>query len=305
MSHSVHPSRSRFDRNTTAEEVCDGIDLAGKTLLITGVRSGLGLESLRVLAARGAHIIGLARTLEDATAACAPLGAAGTPMACDLSDLPAVARCAQALLDGGQPLDVIMCNAGIMALPELTTRDGLELQFLTNHLGHFVLLNRLLPLLTAAPAGRVVMVSSAAHRHTVKGGINFDNLDGAKGYDPWRFYGQSKLANLLTSNELARRLYGTSATANAVHPGVIPTDLGRHATGVFTRLVGTVTRPVQRTIARGAATQCYVATHRDLRRVSGHYFADCNPARTTRQGSDPELARRLWEVSTELAADYL
>ena len=304
MAPMTQATQSRFNRHSTAEEVCDGINLTGKTMVITGVSSGLGFESMRVLASRGAHVIGLARTRDSAAQACARVAGPTTPLACDLSDLSSVARCADAVAALDLPLDVLMCNAGIMALPDLHIKAGLELQFLTNHLGHFLLINRLLAQLTQAPAGRCVIVSSMAHHHTVEGGIDFDNLNGARGYDPWRFYGQSKLANLLTSNELARRLYGGTTTANAVHPGVVVTRLGRHASGHFAHALAALSKPLQRSVAAGAATQCYVAAHRDLRRVSGQYFADCNPATPSRLASDAALARALWDRSLELTAAY-
>lgn len=305
MTHATSPGRSRFDRHSTAAEVCDGINLTGKQVVITGVSSGLGFESMRVLAARGAHVLGLARNRASAAQACVAVGGSTTPLACDLSDLGSVAHCADAIIARDQPLDVLMCNAGIMAPPGLHIKSGLELQFLTNHLGHFLLINRLLPLLTRAAAGRCVIVSSMAHYHSVKGGIDFNNLNGARGYDPWRFYGQSKLANLLTSGELARRLYGSRATANAVHPGIVDTRLGRHTSGVFAKAITALGKPLLRSVAAGAATQCYVAVHRDLRRVNGQYFADCNPARASRLANDSVLARALWDRSIELAAAYL
>ena len=192
-----------------------------------------------------------------------------------------------------------------MALPTLQQKHGVELQFLTNHLGHFVLIRQLLASVQEATSGRIVLVSSMGHQHTVKGGIDFDNLDGQRKYDPWRFYGQSKLANLLTARELARRLLGSGTNANAIHPGVIRTGLSRYTEGFAANLITRLARPFERTVAQGAASQCYVATHRDLKRVSGHYFADCNPAKSSAYGNDKALAQRLWQVSEELAADYL
>ena len=150
-----------------------------------------------------------------------------------------------------------------------------------------------------------VMLSSMAHVQAPKNGIDFDNLSGERGYDAWKCYGQSKLANLLCSNELAQRLQGTRATSNAVHPGVIKTNLARDTGGLFSSFVSVVAGLVERTVAQGAATQCYVATQPDLETVSGHYFADCNIAKPSRHGKDSALAKRLWNVSEELAADYL
>ncbi len=297
--------RSPFNRRSTAEQVTEGIDLSGKTVLITGVNSGLGYESMRVLAKRGAHVIGAARTREKAKQACGQIVGETTPVPCELSDLASVVACAEEVERMGRPIDVLMCNAGIMALPKLTQKVGLELQFLTNHLGHFVLIQRLLGRVKEAVAGRVVLLSSMGHMRTPKGGINFDNLSGDKGYEGWHSYGQSKLANLLTSNELARRLEGSRATSNALHPGVISTNLNRYNQGIGASLIYLLAKPFERTVQQGAATQCQVAVHPDLAGVSGQYFADCNPKRPSRFGRDPKLARRLWDVSEELVKDYL
>jgi WW domain-containing oxidoreductase len=282
-----------------------GLDLTGKTILITGCNSGLGLESMRVLALRGAHVVGTARDLDKAAAAASGAGAVITPVACELSDLDSVVACAEQVRRLNRPIDVLICNAGIMALPELRQKHGVELQFLTNHLGHFVLVNRLLDRVMQSRAGRVVMVSSLAHYFSVPGGIGFDNLSGQRHYDPRTFYGQSKLANLLMSNELARRLAGSEATANAIHPGIIHTPLMRNLSGLASNLSSLLSWPVARSVQQGAATQCYVATAPALAGVSGAYFADCNPARTSIHARNRDLAARLWAVSEELAADYL
>lgn len=305
MTQAPTPPRSPFTRRSTAEEVTAGVDLSGKTILITGCNSGLGLESMRVLAARGADVIGCARNREKAEMAAVRAGVDITPVACDLSDLDSVVSCTEEVKRLGCPVDVIMCNAGIMGLPELRQNYGLEMQFLTNHLGHFLLVNRLLNAVLQAPAGRIVMVSSLGHYFSVPGGINFDNLSGARQYHPWTFYGQSKLANLLMSNELALRLAGTPATANAIHPGIIHTPLMRNLSTLFFNLSSAVSWPVSRSVEQGAATQCYVATAPALAGVGGAYFADCNPAHSSIHARNRELAARLWTVSEELAADYL
>lgn len=297
--------RSPFTRRSTAEQVTDGLDLTGKTILITGCNSGLGFESMRVLSNRGATIIAAARTKQKARLAGEQIQGSMIPVACELSDLDSVAACADEISKLGQPIDALICNAGIMALPELKQKYGLELQFVTNHLGHFVLVNRLLEQVKAATAGRIVMVSSLGHYTTVAGGINFDNLSGKKGYVPFLFYGQSKLANLLMSNELARRLEGSGVTSNAIHPGIIMTPLSRNIGSLRSRLASIVSWPVSRSVEQGAATQCYVATSNALGNVSGCYFADCNPARMSAHARNPEMAARLWAVSEELAAKYL
>jgi NAD(P)-dependent dehydrogenase (short-subunit alcohol dehydrogenase family) len=149
------------------------------------------------------------------------------------------------------------------------------------------------------------MVSSLGHYLSVPGGINFDNLSGEKHYHPWTFYGQSKLANLLMSNELSRRLTGGPATSNAIHPGIIHTPLMRNLSTLLFNLSSAVSWPVSRSVEQGAATQCYVASAPALEGVSGAYFADCNPARSSIHARNPELASRLWAVSEELAAVYL
>ena len=305
MDSSLKVPRSPWSRRSTALEVTAGLELGGKTILITGCNSGLGFESMHVLAARGAGIIAAARTVRKAEEAAEKVPGDITPVACELSDLGSVADCADAVSALNRPIDVLLCNAGIMSPPRLEQRYGLEMQFLTNHLGHFVLVNRLLDRVKEASAGRVVMVSSLGHYTTVAGGINFDNLSGEKRYVPFLFYGQSKLANLLMSNELARRLEGSRAACNAIHPGVIMTPLMRNIGDLRASLASLLSWPIARSVQQGAATQCYVATSPDLAGISGHYFADCNPARMSAHARDPGLAARLWEVSEELAADYL
>lgn len=224
-----------------------------------------------------------------------------TPVACELSEPESVRACVKAVLATGRSLSGIICNAGIMALPRLTLQYGYELQFLTNHIGHFILVTGLLDALT--DDGRVVMVSSAAHKTTPRGGIGFDNLDGSGGYVSWLFYGQSKLANVLFARELARRFIGTRKTANAVHPGVIQTNLGRHM-GLWATAGMSVVNPLfLKSIPEGAATQCYVATHPSLVGVSGEYFADCNIAPTSAHGRNAGLALQLWERSEAIVAE--
>ena len=285
---------------STAEDVTDGVDLKGKTILITGVNSGLGQESARVLASRGAHIVGAARTLEKAAEGCGAIDGETTPVACELSEPALVRACVDALRQKGQKFDVLLCNAGIMALPELEQKHGYELQFLTNHIGHFILVTGLLD--TLANDGRVVMLSSGAHAMPYKEGIQFDNLSGEAEYSGWRAYGQSKLANLLFTRELARRFEGSTKTANAVHPGVIATNLGRHMSTAIQILFAPVGLLGQKSISQGAATQCYVAAHPDAGKISGEYFADCNVAPSSAHGQDRDMAKRLWEISEEIAA---
>ena len=200
------------------------------TIAITGANSGLGYETMRVLALRGAHIIGIARTQEKADKACASIKGETTPVFLDLADWESVVNCADRIRAMNIPLDGLITNAGIMALPELQLVNGVEKQFAINHLGHFILINQLRDTVLAAPQGRFTLLSSDAHRRADKG-IEFDNLDGSQHYDPWNAYGVSKLANALCARELARQTSDTDAIANSVHPGVIRTNLVQHLPG--------------------------------------------------------------------------
>jgi NAD(P)-dependent dehydrogenase (short-subunit alcohol dehydrogenase family) len=292
-----------FGYASTASDVTAGVSLAGKTILVTGCNSGLGLETMRVLAARGAHVIGAARTVAKANEAAATAGGKATGVACELSDPASVRACVETVKKMGTPLDAIVANAGIMALPKLHQAHGYELQFFTNHIGHFILVTGLLDQL--ADHARVVMLSSAAHQMAPVGGIQFDNLSGESNYKGWVAYGQSKIANLLFAKELARRFAGTKKTANAIHPGVIATNLGRHL-GMSALVGGAVwglgNLLFLKTIPQGAATQCYVAANPKAASVSGEYWADSNIAKARAEASDPALAAKLWEVSEKIVA---
>jgi len=288
--------QTRFGATSTAEEVTEGLDLTGTTWLVTGCNSGLGHETARVLALRGGRIVGLARTAEKAAAAFAGLGIDGDPVACELSDLASVRRAVQAVR-GLAPLDGIIANAGIMALPELTQVHGYEAQFFTNHVGHFALVTGLLDRLT--DAGRIVILSSAAQRFATRG-LELDNLSGEDNYEPWRAYGRSKVANVLFANALATRLGRSDQTANSVHPGVIETNLGRHIAdraAMYDRL-----RPMMKSLAAGAATQVYVATHPDLAGVSGRYFSDCAEAEPHEAALESALGEELWARTEAIVA---
>ena len=298
--------RSTFTADATAEEVTAGIDLTGKTVVVTGCNSGIGLETMRVLALRGAHVIGTARTLERGQEACASVQGSATPVVLELSDFDSVVACAREIRALDVPVDVLICNAG-MLLMDLQQARGMEIQFVVNHLGHFILANRLLDRVTAAPQGRVVVVGSVAHRQVPPGGIQFDNLSG-NGWER-QSYGHSKLANGLFSLELSKRLAATKATSNSLHPGVVQTNIMRN----FTPPAGAAPRPGGgggggfqfEPPARGAATSCYLASSPALARVTGQYFADCNPAEQSDYQKDPAMAAKLWQVSEELTRPYL
>ncbi|HXJ22929.1 MAG TPA: SDR family NAD(P)-dependent oxidoreductase [Polyangia bacterium] len=288
--------------SSTAEEATAGCDLSGRTMLVTGCNSGLGLETTRVLALRGARVIAAARTLDKAREACAPLQGDFVPLACELSDPQSVLAAVAAVRNDAAPLDAILCNAGVMAIPTPQQKFGWELHLFTNHIGHFILVTGLLDRLS--PAGRVVVTASRAHRRAPPPGIDFDNLSGARGYVPMKAYGVSKLANVLFARELARRLGNHGQTANALHPGVIATNILRAIPGVG-RLAMRIAEPlILKTPAQGAATQCYLAASPAVAQVTGAYYDDCNPSETTQYGRDMTMAARLWDASEALVAQW-
>jgi NAD(P)-dependent dehydrogenase (short-subunit alcohol dehydrogenase family) len=298
---------ANYDKHSTAEEVTAGIDLSGRTALITGCSSGIGQETLRVLVLRGARVYGLAPTLEKAASGCAAALAPGlkgeaVPFACDHTDFPSIVGCAEAVRGLGAPLDIVICNAGIN-LQRLEQVNGIEKDFVVNHLGHFILVNRLLPLIRHAHQGRILVVGSGASVYA-SAGIEFDNLSGERDYDFMRMYGQSKLANGLFARELARRVKHTRITANTVTPGVVDTPMNRS-------LAGSSVMPADfdfkklKSVAQGAATNCYVATSSDVNGISGQYFEDCRRVAPEPHMLDDALAARLWKVSEDLTRPYL
>ena len=296
---------SNFNADSTTLDVTEGLNLDGKTALITGCNSGLGFETAKTLSLRGATIIGAARTLEKAEAACEQFPGPATPVVCELSDLAAVAACGNQVRDMGVPIDMLILNAGIMALPELEQVNGIEKQFFVNHIGHFSLTSYLLDQVKAAEQGRIVVVSSSGHEFAPDNGIEFDNLSGERDYEPWKMYGVSKLANGLFTLQLAKQLANTNATANSIHPGIINTNLGRHFPWwqrVVANLFGWT---FMKSIEAGAATQTYVATAPALATTSGYYFSDCNPVLPDPRMLDEAQAAELWKVSEDIAAGYL
>jgi NAD(P)-dependent dehydrogenase (short-subunit alcohol dehydrogenase family) len=294
--------RSDFGAAATAEQVTAGIDMRGKTVVVTGCNSGIGYETMRVLALRGAHVIGTARSMEKGREACGSVQGRATPVVLELTDFDSVAACAESIQAMDLPIDALVCNAGVL-LTELQQVRGMEMQFVVNHLGHYLLTRRLLDRVVAATQGRVVVVGSMSHRQVPEGGIQFDDLSG----EGWsrQAYGHSKLANGLFSLELSKRLADTNATSNALHPGVVATNIMRNMN--FTPPPGggggggfSFETPEQ-----GAATSCYLASHPALATVSGYYFVDCNPEEDSEHQRDAAMAARLWAVSEDLTRDYL
>jgi NAD(P)-dependent dehydrogenase (short-subunit alcohol dehydrogenase family) len=307
-----------FGAQSTTDEVLEGIDLAGKRILVTGVSAGLGVETARTLVAHGARVVGVARDLDKARNATAPVQAiAGKGsfevVAADLASLASVRACADRLNASGEQFDGIIANAGVMACPFGKTTDGFETQFGTNHLGHFVLVNRLAPLLKSG--ARIVNLSSAGHRFA---DVDLDDPGFERTeYHPFVAYGRSKTANILFSVELDRRLRGRGVRATAVHPGVIQTELGRHMTPELIAQImpagGAQPAFVFKTVPQGAATSVWSAATAAADAVGGRYCEDCHVAEitddpTARGGVrayalDPARAQALWAKSEEMVGE--
>ena len=288
------PAANRFDADSTAEEVTAGLDLSGKVALVTGCTSGIGLETMRVLALRGATVIGTGRTEEKAAQACKSVQGKTIPVMLELTVFDSIVACAERVKRLDKPIDMLICNAGIV-LDTWEQVGGIEKQFVVNHLGHFILVNRLLGSVTAAPQGRVVVLGSNNHRDAPAGGIQFDDLSGKDWFK--RGYAHSKLANGLFSLELARRLAPTRATSNCCTPGATRTAILRNTAGS--------TANYRNSVAQGAATPCYVATSASLKTVSGQYFKNCAPEPQGEYQTDAMMAARLWSVSERLTRPYL
>ena len=302
--------RGPFDEDSTADDVLGGTDLSGKLAVVTGCTSGIGLETMRALASRGAWVVGTSRTLESATAACKAVRGQTSPLQLELSDFESVIRCANAIRSINAPLDILICNAGYLgASGEPGLIDGIERYFVVNHLGHFVFVNRLLGRLYMADQGRIVVVASrAAYTNAPDAGIEFDNLDAHRDYDDRRAYGHSKLANVLFALQLGTLLRGTRITANALHPGVINTEIDRNMNRFMQGAFAVATAlGYGKSIAQGAATSCYVATSPSLGATSGKYFEDCNAVTLMGEGHlhDEAMAAELWQVSEELTREHL
>lgn len=286
--------QARFGPQTTAEEATRGLDLEGRTIVVTGCNSGIGLETMRVLALRGAHVIGTARSRAKGEAACGAVDGHATPVVLDLADFDSVIACSAAIRAMGMPIDALVCNAGIV-LGEPERVRGLEKHFVVNHLGHYLLVRKLLARVTTARQGRVIVLGSGDERNAPPGGIQFDDLSGRSWPD--RGYSHSKLANGLFSLELSRRLAGTRATSNCVSPGHVRSNILRN--------VGNRYRADARTVARGAATPCWLAASPDAAGRTGGFYRDFMPAPQSDAQRDTAMAARLWSVSEALLRDYL
>ncbi|WP_420136610.1 SDR family NAD(P)-dependent oxidoreductase [Sphingomonas sp.] len=315
-----------FGATSTTDDVLAGVDLAGKRVLVTGASAGLGVETCRTLVAHGASVVGAARDLAKAERATSGVraavidGATFDLVELDLAALSSVRASADALLADGRPFDVVIANAGVMAPPFGRTADGFETQFGTNHLGHFVLVNRIAGLIR--DGGRLVNLSSAGHRFADVdlNDPNFERSD----YDPWVAYGRSKTANILFAVEFDRRHKARGVRATAVHPGGIRTELSRHMTQADEdALIGSINAahaaadlpPFEfKTIPQGAATSVWAAIVADADAVGGRYCEDCHVADlqegegirggVRRYALDQERAKALWAKSEALVGEH-
>jgi len=315
MTDTIAPTR--FGAESTTDEVLDSIDLSDKRVFLTGVSAGLGVETARVLVAHGAHVVGAARDLDKARRATAGIEGPGklSFVECDLGSLASVRACADALQARGETFDVVIANAGVMAVPEKReTADGFEMQFGTNHLGHFVLVNRIAGLIK--DGGRLVNLSSAGHRYA---DVNLDdpNFETTE-YTPFGAYGRSKTANMLFAVEFDRRHRDRGVRAAGVHPGGIQTELGRHMSetemqALIDQINASGQSFVWKSIPQGAATSVWTAFVADKDEMGGRYCEDCHVAELSvgegiREGVqayavDPDNARALWAKSEQMVGE--
>jgi NAD(P)-dependent dehydrogenase (short-subunit alcohol dehydrogenase family) len=273
--------------------------MAGRTVLVTGATGGIGKATALGLSAMGAHVAITGRDRGRTEAAAREIRAAGGPVDVFVADLSAqagVRRLAAEVLQRLSRLDVLVNNVGGFWNTRHVTDDGLERTFALNHLAPFLLTNLLLGRLRQSAPARIVTVASHAHR---MGRIDFDDLQGARSYSGSRAYDQSKLATVLFTYELARRMPGSSVTANAVHPGVVNTSFGASDPGGTQRLLVPIIRPFMKSPARGAATSIHVASAPALEQVTGRYFANSKPRRSSERSHDEVVAARLWQVSID------
>lgn len=300
---------ARFGKRSTAEQVSEGIGLSGKHALVTGANTGLGKETVRVLALRGANVTMACRDTDKADAARRDIliGSAGAIdssqldlLELDLNSLQQVRSAGEAFNARGQALDILINNAGIMIPMERRTEEGFEAHLGINHLGHFLLTNLLLDSLRAAGSARVVVVSSAA-MVAAKLSRSLDDINWEAGkFSGTRAYGNSKLMNLLFARELTRRHGGDGIVSNALHPGVIGTELARDQAGIFLML-GVLALPFMKTIPQGAAASVQLAVRPEYAGRGGQYIVHCREKQPDHKlGTDDDLARRLWQRSGEL-----
>ncbi|KAJ8413479.1 hypothetical protein AAFF_G00094750 [Aldrovandia affinis] len=283
--------------------------LDDKTVIITGANTGIGKETARDLAKRffsigffsGARIIMACRDVAKAEDAKKEIiedsGNQNIVVhKLDLSDTKSIREFAELINSEEKQVNILINNAGIMMCPYSKTADGFEMQFGVNHLGHFLLTHLLIDLIKRSTPARIVNVASTAHSW---GSIRLDDINSEKSYDTMKAYGQSKLANILSTRSLAKRLQGSGVTVYSLHPGVVQSELWRHLS-VPMQVAVKVFRPFTKTSVQGAQTSLYCALAPELDTESGGYYSDCAPARCSRDASDDEMAQKLWELSCEM-----
>lgn len=274
--------------------------LDGKTVLITGANTGIGKETAIDLAKRGARVIMACRDMERGQAALKEVIENSendnvTCMKLDLSDSKSIREFADNINKGEEKLNILLNNAGVMVCPYGKTADGFEMQIGVNHMGHFLLTHLLLDLIKRSAPARIINVSSVAHKF---GSINLEDINSEKAYDKNWAYAQSKLANVLFTRSLAKRLEGTGVTAYSLHPGVVQTELWRHLNGPQ-QAVMKVVSPFTKSSVQGAQTSIYCAVEPSLENESGGYYSDCAPAKCSEKAQDDDMAQKLWELSCE------
>ncbi len=276
--------------------------LAGRRCVITGATSGIGEATATALARAGAELTLVCRSRERGEASLETIRANGAPVPTDLviADLSSqveIRRAAGELLEDPRPIHLLVNNAGVVNLRYTETVDGIESTFAVNHLAYFLLTRLLLERILQAPDARIVNVASEAHRFS---SMDFDNLDHESDFGWMKVYGQSKLANILFTRELARRVDGSGVTVNALHPGGVATGLGANNAPRVQRVLMALGRPFLRTPESGARTSIYLASAPEVAAVSGEYFANRKQRPGSRESRDMEIARRLWDVSEQL-----
>jgi NAD(P)-dependent dehydrogenase (short-subunit alcohol dehydrogenase family) len=319
-----------FGATSTTDDVLAGVNLKGKRILVTGASAGIGVETARSLAAHGAHVVGAARDLNKAKTATEQVrkdavanGGSFELIELDLANLKSVRACADKLLAKAEPFDVIIANAGVMATPFGHTADGFETQFGTNHLGHFVLINRIAKLLRAG--GRLINLSSAGHRRS---NVDLDDPNFERTpYEPFLAYGRSKTANILFAVAFDQRHRARGIRAAAVHPGVIQTELGRYMEpGLLEKLIDEISQqavtegapPFQwKSIPQGAATSVWAAVVAQADQIGGQYCENCHVGKIVPDDAaitgvsegvrgfalDAKTAEALWKKSEELVGE--
>ncbi|WP_045233495.1 SDR family oxidoreductase [Deinococcus pimensis] len=279
-----------------------GTDLTGKVALVTGATGGIGRVTARELARAGATVVVIGRDSQRTEEVAWELGSvsasAGVPIKADLGVQREVREAAGRFRERFSRLDILVNNAGAVNVERSETRDGIETTWAVNHLAYFLLTTELMDVLRATPGARVVSVASDAHR---MGRMNWDDLEGLRGYNGWAAYAQSKLANVLFARELARRLRGSGVTSNSVHPGLVASGFGRNNQGWFSRAWGLLT-PMSKTEEQGARTSLHVATSPEVAGVTGRYFSDEREVAPGVRALDDGAAARLWRLSEEMTS---